>query len=139
MIERNPRGFTVLGIDHVALEVADVAASAAWYRDLLGLERRHAETWGDLPTMMCAGTTCVALFPRRAGAAPGSPSARPALRHLAFRVDGANFARAQAELDRRGIAFVFQDHELTHSIYFADPDGYELELTTPAIGPSAGA
>ena len=30
----------------------------------------------------------------------------------------------------RGIAFEFQDHGVSHSIYFQDPDGLQLELTT---------
>jgi catechol 2,3-dioxygenase-like lactoylglutathione lyase family enzyme len=30
-------------IDHVALTVKDVERSIKWYRDVLGLERRHQE------------------------------------------------------------------------------------------------
>ena len=37
---------------------------------------------------------------------------------------------AQAELKRRGIQFEFQDHKISHSIYFDDPDGHHLEITT---------
>jgi catechol 2,3-dioxygenase-like lactoylglutathione lyase family enzyme len=37
---------------------------------------------------------------------------------------------AQEDLRRRGIAFEFQDHDVAHSIYFQDPDGLLLELTT---------
>ncbi len=37
---------------------------------------------------------------------------------------------AQRELASRGIAFHFRDHEISHSIYFRDPDGIELEITT---------
>jgi len=52
------------------------------------------------------------------------------MRHLAFRTDRAGLDRARAALSRRGIAFHFQDHDLCHSIYFHDPDGHELEITT---------
>ena len=55
------------------------------------------------------------------------------MRHLAFRVDRANFERARAELDRRGIATRFRDHGITHSIYLHDPDGHLLEITTPEL------
>ena len=34
------------------------------------------------------------------------------------------------ELEKRGIKFEFQDHEIAHSIYFRDPDGHQLEITT---------
>ena len=52
------------------------------------------------------------------------------MRHLAFRVDAANFAGARQALEARGIALQFQDHGIAHSIYFHDPDGHELEITT---------
>ena len=91
-------------IDHVALTVKDVAASVAWYRDVLGLERRHQEAWGDCPAMMCAGATGVALFPADGEPAPAPDPRRTAtMRHLAFHADGANFVRAQAALAARGI------------------------------------
>ena len=57
--------FTLQQIDHVALTVTDLEKSIAWYQDVLGLERRYRETWGDCPAMLCAGSTCVALFPLR--------------------------------------------------------------------------
>ncbi len=50
-------------IDHVALTVRDVKRSVAWYREVLGLERRYEEAWGDSPAVVCAGVTCLALFP----------------------------------------------------------------------------
>ena len=118
------------GIDHVALAVRDQKASEAWYREVLGLERRHQETWGDFPIVVGAGTTSLALFPRNPDEAPFPPGGMPSLRHIAFRVDAANFERAQSELESRGIDFTFEDHHIAHSIYFHDPDGYRLEITT---------
>jgi catechol-2,3-dioxygenase len=50
--------------------------------------------------------------------------------HLAFRADLENFLAARRELKERGIKFEFQDHEISHSIYFRDPDGHQLEITT---------
>ena len=50
--------------------------------------------------------------------------------HLAFRANRENFLAAQRELEKRGIEFEFQDHEISHSIYFRDPDGHQLEITT---------
>jgi hypothetical protein len=42
----------------------------------------------------------------------------------------ADFQSAQSELQARGIAFEFRDHEIAHSIYLFDPDAYLLEITT---------
>jgi catechol 2,3-dioxygenase-like lactoylglutathione lyase family enzyme len=119
------------GIDHVALVVRDVERSIRWYGEVLGLERRHAEAWGGVPAFIGAGTTALALFPARDGAS-GPPSGRDSIgmMHLAFRVDGPGFAHAKEELTRRGIAWEFQDHDISHSIYFDDPDGNQLEITT---------
>jgi len=50
--------------------------------------------------------------------------------HFAFRADRENFLRAQDELKERAIPFDFQDHEISHSIYFRDLDGHEIEITT---------
>jgi catechol 2,3-dioxygenase-like lactoylglutathione lyase family enzyme len=116
-------------IDHVAIAVSDVERSIDWYREVLGMERRHPE-WGMEPAMVCVGDTCVALF-----VVEGRPLRPPgrdaiAMRHLAFRVDRPGFERAQEELAARGIDFEFMDHQTAHSIYFTDPDGHRLEITT---------
>jgi catechol 2,3-dioxygenase-like lactoylglutathione lyase family enzyme len=113
----------VQGLDHVALAVGDQRASESWYRDVLGLEREFADEWGDTPVAVMSGGSGLALFKARAD--------RPSLvRHVAFRVDRSNFETAQRELRERGISFEIQDHGVSHSIYFQDPDGLELELTT---------
>jgi len=119
------------GIDHVAVSVRDIQRSAQWYIDVLGFERRYAEVWGDIPTFVCKGTTGIALFPPRSGSSPGTGEIR--MLHLAIRADRENFLTAQRELKKRGIDFEFQDHEISHSIYFRDPDGHELEITTYEI------
>ena len=118
----------VQGLDHVAIAAKDMICSMAWYRDVLGLERRHEDVWGDMPIMMCAGNTCVAIFPLR----DNQPAATngPRVLHIAFRADRATFEQAQRDLAERGIAFEWADHEIAHSIYFRDPDGYKLEITT---------
>lgn len=121
----------ILGLDHIAITVRDVERSRDWYCAVLGLERRYGNVWGDVPTFVCAGDTGIALFP----ASVAEPKPRPerdtlAMRHFAFRVNRENFERAQNELRARGIALEFQDHSIAHSIYFYDPDGHQLELTT---------
>ena len=125
------------GIDHVALSVRDVERSAQWYIDVLGFEHRHEGAWGGVPTFIGKGTTAIALFPVRSdaeslAAVASAKAARDEIKmlHLAFRADRKNFLGAQEELKRRGIKFAFEDHEISHSIYFRDPDGHELEITT---------
>ena len=123
--------FRTEGIDHVALAVRDVRSSARWYAEVLGLERLHEETWGDFPAIVGNGTTSIALFPVKGEPPrprPGSDTI--AMLHLAFRVDRANFTAAKAALSGRGIDFTEQHHGIAESIYFFDPDGHQLEITT---------
>jgi catechol 2,3-dioxygenase-like lactoylglutathione lyase family enzyme len=129
------------GIDHVAMSVPDVERSAQWYIEVLGFERRYEEMWDGIPVFIGKGTTSIALFPVRSNDesirqrtdSPGRTSSeRGGVRmlHLAFRASRKNFLAAQEELKQRGINFEFQDHEISHSIYFSDPDGQKLEITT---------
>jgi catechol 2,3-dioxygenase-like lactoylglutathione lyase family enzyme len=120
--------FHVEGLDHVAVAVGDQARSEAFYRDVLGLRREHAEAWGDMPVAVMRGGSGMALFPQGDG--------DPGFRHVAFRVDGPNFTLAQQELREAGIDFEFADHDVSQSIYFTDPDGLRLELTTYDVRPS---
>jgi catechol 2,3-dioxygenase-like lactoylglutathione lyase family enzyme len=118
-------------LDHVAIAVADPQSSAAWYTEVLGMERRYEEVWGDVPIFMCAGTSAIAVFPRRRAGREGvTLDGGSEVRHIAFRADRANFDRARAELEARGIQTEFEDHGISHSVYFDDPDGFHLEITT---------
>jgi catechol 2,3-dioxygenase-like lactoylglutathione lyase family enzyme len=128
------------GIDHVALSVGDVERAAQWYIDVLGFARRHEGMWDGIPVFIGKGTTAIALFPVRSKES-SAPSERRGVRmlHLAFRANRKGFLAAQEELKQRGIQFEFQDHEISHSIYFRDPDGHQLEITTydlEGAGPS---
>ncbi|HEY4273330.1 MAG TPA: VOC family protein [Candidatus Udaeobacter sp.] len=117
------------GIDHIAMGVRDIERSAEWYIDVLGFGRLHEGMWNGVPTFIGEGNTGIALF--SASETP-KPSTHREIRmlHLAFRADRENFMAAQRELEERGIKFEFQDHEIAHSIYFRDPDGHQLEITT---------
>jgi len=117
------------GIDHIAMGVRDIERSAKWYIDVLGFERLHASVWNGVPTFVGKGNTGIALFP--ASQEPKTFKQREIrMLHLAFRANRANFLTAQNELKKHGIKFEFQDHEISHSIYFRDPDGHQLEITT---------
>jgi catechol 2,3-dioxygenase-like lactoylglutathione lyase family enzyme len=123
------------GIDHIALSVRDVERSAKWYVDVLGFEPRHEGVWNGIPTFIGKGTTAIALFPPRSRDGAAASDGRPIrMLHFAMRADRKNFLSAQSELKERGIDFEFQDHEISQSIYFFDPDGHELEITTYELG-----
>jgi glyoxylase I family protein len=113
------------GLDHVAFAVADQERSIAWYREALGLSEAHPE-WERHPATLEHGGSGVALFARE--------GRQPGFLHLAFRVDGASFAEAQRSPGERGIDLDLVDHGTAQSLYFHDPDGVRLELTTYDVG-----
>jgi catechol 2,3-dioxygenase-like lactoylglutathione lyase family enzyme len=121
--------FRTQGLDHVALVVADMRRSIAWYADVLGMERRYADVWdgdGD-PVVLCNGDACVALFEPADG---DRVEADGVNRHFAIRLDRSGFDAARAELAQRGIEAEVWDHTICHSLYVRDPDGHQVELTT---------
>lgn len=98
--------------------------------ECLSLKRCY-EAW-DIPVVLCAGTTGVALFPADTSEPQPAPDPRHTkiMRHFAFRVSRASLDEARAEFRRRGVEFEFADHGISRSIYVYDPDGYRVELTT---------
>jgi catechol 2,3-dioxygenase-like lactoylglutathione lyase family enzyme len=132
--------FRVLQIDHVELFVPDRHEAAGWYRHVLGLEivpeYEHwaAEPRGPLMISSDGGSTKLALFQGRPGLDAASGF------HLtAFRVDASGFMAFLDRLthmhlrdhrDRVLTADLAVDHDQAFSIYFCDPYGHRLEVTT---------
>ncbi len=123
--------FEISGLDHVAIRVADMEASAAWYQKVLGLERYDVAEWGPFPVFMLKETFGVALFPAsETGNSTHIPNKGIRIDHFAFNVSYENFEKARAHYQELNIDFNFQDHTYFHSIYTRDPDGHVVELTT---------
>lgn len=118
------------GLDHVAISVRDVERSAEWYIQVLGLERQHEGRWNGVPIFVGKGETGIALFPSSASGPNERRPEGPRMLHFALRADRENFLAAQRELEARKIPFEFEDHGVSHSIYFRDSDGHKLEITT---------
>jgi catechol 2,3-dioxygenase-like lactoylglutathione lyase family enzyme len=123
--------FNNQGLDHVAIGVGDVERSRRFYERVLGLERTHEE-W-DVPVVMSASGSGLALFPEELRPSPAPDDAEPsAIRvlHVAFRLDREGFDALREELAREGVEARFADHGISHSVYVHDPDGNLIELTT---------
>ena len=123
--------FNNQGLDHVAIAVADVERSRRFYADVLGFERVHPE-W-DVPLVMAAAGTGVAIFSKDLHGSPAQDGVEPPsirILHIAFRVDREGLEDARSALAELGLEPSFSDHGISHSIYFDDPDGHQLELTT---------
>ena len=133
--------FRVLQIDHVELFVPDRHEAARWYQQTLGLEiLPEFEEWaanprGPLMISSDGGNTKLALFTGQ----PRAPADGAGCHLVAFRVTGHDFIeflRRLPELqlrDHRNTPLTpsaVADHDRAFSIYFLDPAGNRLELTT---------
>ena len=116
-------------LDHVSLNVSDRPRSIAWYRDVLGLEQRGEDRRDDWPVFMGKFGACVALFQAQVRTPARQPEST-GLRHVAFMVGRDELGSAQARLREHGVEFRFEDHGNARSVYFSDPDGNVIELTT---------
>jgi len=116
-------------LDHVSLNVSDRRRSITWYRDVLGLEQRGEARQDDWPVFRGEFGACVALFQAQVEAPVRQPEST-GLRHVAFMVGSGELARAEARLREHDVEFRFEDHGNAHSLYFPDPDGNTIELTT---------
>ena len=122
-------GFT---LDHVELFVPDRDEAAVWYAKVLGCEHvEGTERWADNPDgpLMVSpdgGKTKLALFTGEAQGARDTAG----FHRVAFRTSGAAWSRFAAGLLEQGIPARVVDHGTALSVYFNDPWGHHLEVTT---------
>jgi catechol 2,3-dioxygenase-like lactoylglutathione lyase family enzyme len=128
-------------IDHVELFIPDRREAAHWYERTLGLAAlpQH-EDWaedphGPLMISSDGGGTMLALFlgePRRARPTAG-------FHRVAFRVSGPGFVQFLEHVRDNPVfndaaeeirSLTPHDHHKAFSVYFNDPWGHRLEVTT---------
>ena len=134
---------TPLCLDHLAFPVYDAARTYHFYTEVLQLPLVDAisgDDWGGKPWLMMffgtGGGQLLALCALE-GAQPPRPDGLPSdVRHFAFSVGtSAEQEEWKARLRHHGIACSEEDHGTQHSLYFSDPNGIVLEVTTPASTP----
>jgi catechol 2,3-dioxygenase-like lactoylglutathione lyase family enzyme len=122
-------------IDHIELFVPDQRQAAEWYARVLGFgviqEYVHwAEEGGPLMITNDGGQTMLALFE----GPPQADSDVVGFRRVAFRVDSNDFTKylassadwCQPPLTNGAVV----DHDKSFSVYFPDPYGNLLEVTS---------
>lgn len=134
-----PRRMRLTGLHHVTLISSDLEATSTFYRDTLGLAVEKDERNPDDPGARhvwfgdgqgTPGTLVTFLeYPQL----PQGTVGRGSTHHLAFGVQSREEQVAWRDwLRSRGVDCTdVMDRGGLQSIYFRDPDGHILEITTP--------
>ena len=118
-------------LDHIAIRVTDLEASAKWYEKVLGLKRYQLPEWGEFPIFLLSGKSGIALFPANLTDPEIDRSSKNVkIDHFAFNVTNENFEKAKKRYVELDLEFNVQDHHYFDSIYAKDLDGHTVELTT---------
>lgn len=119
-------------IDHVEILVPDRDAARAWYGEWLGFKAmpEHADWVETGPIMLTndGGATMLAFFTGDSGE---SDRVARGWSRVAFRVNGAELLDWSTRYRATGQELEGPcDHKKAWSVYFSDPWGNALELTT---------
>jgi catechol 2,3-dioxygenase-like lactoylglutathione lyase family enzyme len=131
---------SALKLDHVVFPVFEVEASYRFYADVMLLPLVNAvegDDWGGKPWLMMVFALAdgreLVLVALRGAKRPSHDGLPRDARHLAFAVASAHEQDAwRRRLTEHRIDFWEEDHGRQKSIYFADPNGVVIEITTPA-------
>jgi catechol-2,3-dioxygenase len=114
-------------IDHIHVHVSDRSAAERWYQTVLGLTRVEelgfwAADGGPLTLADASGEIHIALFERPAQSRHAT---------IAFAVNAESFLAWREHLSRvPELAVELEDHDVSWSLYFRDPDGNPYEITS---------
>ena len=125
---RKQSGCRNTGIHHVGLPATNPAASAEFYRDVLGMEI----VGGSTPDHPLGATAFLSSRPDEQSHEIAL-FANPVLAHIAFKVSSLSEFRSfhARVVDKKiPIKFVFNYHE-SFAFYFDDPDGNMIEVYWP--------
>ncbi len=116
------------GIHHVGLRATDPAASAEFYRDVLGMEI----VGGSAPDHPFGASAFLSSRPDEESHEIAL-FANPAFAHIAFKVSSlAELRSLHARVVERNIPIKFVvNHRVSFAFYFADPDGNMIEVYWP--------
>ena len=128
----------ITAIDHVVFVVSDPSATAAWYRELFGLDTEHLDELaaGTKPfaSVRVSDDFIIDLLPGEPDADAGRVGA---VDHVAFVVDPASFdhfAAQHGDLFEREPKMISGARGQGLGGYLRDPDGHRIELRTYPVG-----
>ena len=116
----------IRGLYEVAIRVKDLPRAEAFYREVLELQVGIRDEKRNWLFLRAGGEAGMIVLQEDKGEWP--------TQHLAFTVDEADIERAGELLRGKGVDVDgprYHEWMPAKSIYFADPDGHDLELCAP--------
>ncbi|MCE2426079.1 MAG: VOC family protein [Pseudomonadales bacterium] len=119
----------IKSLGHVVINVRDVERSEAFYNGVLGLPIVARSERSPMTFFSLGDHHDFAIAGLGDDAEPASGNT-VGLAHVAFKIGDSldELKDAKRHLDEAGIPCAPVDHEVTQSLYFADPDGNRVEL-----------
>lgn len=116
-------------LGHVVIKVRDIERAEAFYGGVLGLPICARSERGPM-TFFSLGNHHDFAVLGLGDEAEAAPRKAAGLAHVAFKIGNSldELKEAKRHLDDAGIECAPVDHEVTQSLYFADPDGNQVEL-----------
>ncbi|HEV2907349.1 MAG TPA: VOC family protein [Actinomycetota bacterium] len=119
-------------LGHIVLYVKDMGRSRKFYGEVLGW--REVARMGEMGAMFSSGRTHHELLLLEVGqeAQPIPKGRRLGMYHFGLKIGETDdeLRDAITHLQSEGVTIVgTADHTVTHSVYIADPDGNEIELS----------
>jgi catechol 2,3-dioxygenase len=116
-------------LGHVVLKVSNLQKSEDFYHGLLGMEIVARLEQGNM-TFFSLGNHHDLAIQALGDSAEKPDEKSTGLAHVAFKIgnDMDALVSAKQELEAAGVTSMPIDHEVTKSLYFADPDGNTIEL-----------
>ena len=141
----------VRGVDHLVFNTDDMAATIAFYGEVLGMRLVHVARTPRVVDEFGAGEppvpylrhyffdmgndSTLAFFEYPKGTPKGNRDHLGTMQHCALHVSRKRFEAAMQRLKAHGVPYVGPiDRVIRHSIYFYDNNGIRLELTTFPTG-----
>ena len=142
MSQQTESPFSVLGLDHLNLRVADLERSLAFYGGVLGMREVKRNTRADSSVSLLAlrAGNCVVFLQPSPGYTPPADDKDSGLDHYSLEIEAYDPTALADYLRGKGVEIVtgpakrWGGHGDGTSIYVRDPDGHEVELKQYNLG-----